>query len=121
MPTLTRRLDPETNDMSFGHGLANYADNAEACAQNVRTRLQLLYQEWFLDTSAGLPYLQSIMVRPSNVLLAESLVKKTILGTEGVASITSFNMTFDHETRKLAITAGVQTVYGDVVNIKVTK
>ena len=121
MATLTRRLDPSTNDMTFGQGLANYADKAEACAQNVRTRHQLLYQEWFLDTSVGLPYLQNIMTRPSDILLAESLVKKCILGTEGVSSITKFNMTFDHETRILAIQASVQTIYGDVLNIKVTK
>ena len=49
---LVRRLDPG-HDMTFGQGLANYARDDEATAQAVKTRLLLLFNEWFLDTGAG--------------------------------------------------------------------
>jgi len=117
---LVRRLNPG-HDMTFGQGVANYARDDEATAQAVKTRLLLLLNEWFLDTSAGVPYLQQIMVKPANLPLVEAIVKRTILLTEGVAEIRSFGMTFDRETRRLAIQATVANIYGTVSNIKVTQ
>lgn len=117
---LVRRLDPG-HDMTFGQGVANYARDDEATAQAVKTRLLLLLNEWFLDTSAGVPYLQQIMVKPANLPLVEAIVKRTILLTEGVAEIRSFGMTFDRETRRLAIQATVVNSYGTVANIKVSR
>lgn len=117
---LIRRLDP-AHDMTFGQGLANYARDAEATAQAVRTRLLLLLGEWFLDTDAGVPYLQEIMVKPANLPLAEAILKRTIIETEGVAELRSFGMALDPETRRLTIQATVANVYGTVANIRVTQ
>ena len=117
---LVRRLDGN-HDMTFGHGIADMAVEAEACAQNVKTRLLLLQGEWFLDTDAGVPYLQQIMVKPANPALTEAIVKRTILETEDVSEIRSFSMTFDRNTRRMTISATVATIYGSVANIKVTK
>lgn len=117
---LVRRLD-EGHDMTFGQGVANYARDDEATAQKVKTRLLLLFNEWFLDTDAGVPHLQQIMVRPSNLPLAEAIIKRTIIETEGVAELRSFGMTFDRETRRLTIQATVANTYGTVANIKVSR
>lgn len=117
---LVRRLDPG-HDMTFGQGVANYARDDEATAQAVKSRLLLLFDEWFLDTAAGVPHLQKIMVRPSNLPLAESIIKRTILQTEGVAELRSFGMTFDRETRRITIQATVANTYGTVANIRVTQ
>jgi hypothetical protein len=117
---LVRRLD-EGHDMTFGQGVANYARDDEATAQAVKTRLLLLFNEWFLDTQAGVPHLQEIMVKPSNLPLAESIIKRTILDTEGVVELRSFGMTFDRETRRLTIQATVANTYGTTANIKVSK
>ena len=117
---LVRRIDGN-HDMTFGHGIADMAVEAEACAQNVKTRLLLLQQEWFLDTDAGVPWLQDIMVKPANLALAESIVKRTILETEDVSELRSFAMTFDRDSRKMSIAATVANIYGSVANIQVTK
>lgn len=117
---LVRRIDPG-HDMTFGQGLANYARDDEATAQAVKTRLLLLFNEWFLDTDAGVPHLQQIMVRPSNLPLAEAIIKRTIIETEGVAELRSFVMTYDRETRRLTIQATVANSYGTVANIKVSR
>ncbi len=116
---LARRLDPG-HDMTFGQGLANYARDDEATAQAVKTRLLLLFGEWFLDAGAGVPHLQQIMVRPSSLPLAEAIIKRTILETEGVAEIRDFGMTIERETRRLTIQATVTNIYGTVTNIKVS-
>ena len=117
---LVRRLD-DNHDMTFGRGIADMARDDEATAQAVKTRLLLLKGEWFLDIEAGVPYLQQIMVRPSNLPLAEAIIKRTILDTEGVAELQSFAMTYDRETRRLTIQATVANSYGTVANIKVSR
>lgn len=114
---LTRRLDGAW-DMSFGKGTNNFSSMAEATGQKVKSRLLLLFGEWFLDTSAGMPYLGDIMVKPTNLPLAESLIKRNILGTEGVLEIISFSLDLDHETRKLTVTTSVRTIYEDISTIK---
>lgn len=117
---LVRRLD-ENWDMTFGHGLTNYARDQEAVSQNVKSKLQLLRAEWFLDVDAGVPYLQEIMVKPADLQLAEALIKQTILETEGISELITFELVFNRDTRRMVINATVATIYGTTENIRVLK
>ena len=116
--SLTRRLDAN-HDMTFGRGLSNFCTDAEACAQNVRTRLYLLQGEWFLDTDAGMPYLQKITQKPADLAYAEAVIKQTILGTDGINSIKEIRLLFNPDTRNLNVYAFVDTIYGTLENIEV--
>lgn len=118
--TQVRRLDDD-HDMTFGYGLGCIAERSEACAQNVKTRLLLLEGEWFLDLTAGVPWLQKILIKPARVLLANTIIRRRIATTADVAEIVNYDSVFSSETRKLTIAVTVRTVYGDVVNIKVSK
>lgn len=117
----TRRLNIATHDMTFGQGMANYAIDDEAIGQNVKTRLLLIMGEWFLDDDAGLPYLTEIVKEPTNIDLAESLIKRCILGTLGVNEITAFGLDFDHQTRILSVSATLTTTLGTTKNIKIDR
>lgn len=117
---LVRRLS-DNHDMTFGQGVSNMARDDESCAQRVKTRLLLLFNEWFLDTDAGVPYLQDVTIKPANMPLAEAVIKRTIIETEGVKEIRSFSMTLDPNTRRLTINATVANIYDSTINIKVTK
>lgn len=119
MSILVRRLSPDW-DMTFGQGLGNFARDAEAVGQDVKTRLQLLQEEWFLDLDAGIPYLQDIAVKPSNVTLAESIIKQCILDTAGVDEITEFAVTYDRDSRVFGVTATLRTIYDNFSEIKVS-
>jgi len=115
---IMRRLTAN-HDYQFGRSQSDLASDAEATAQSVRTRLLMLLGEWFLDTGAGVPHLQSIMVKPANFPLAEALIKKTILETVGVKSLNDFSLIFDPNTRKMTVNASVSTIYEDISSIKV--
>ncbi|MDQ7745455.1 hypothetical protein [Hydrogenophaga pseudoflava] len=117
---LVRRLD-DAHDMTFGYGLGCIAERSEACAQNVKTRLLLLQGEWFLDLNAGVPWLQKILIKPARVLLANTIIRRRIATTPDVAEIVSYESNFASESRKLTVSVTVRTVYGDVVDIKVSK
>lgn len=121
---LTRRLDLN-HDMTFGAGLANFCVDAEATAQNVRTRLELLQGEWFLDVSAGIPYLdnqyvtKAITDKPADLAFTEAAIQQEILDTDGVSAITSFESEFDADTRVFDAQATIQTEFGTTENIQV--
>lgn len=121
---LVRRLD-ENHDMTFGAGLANFAIDAEGCAQNVRTRLQTIQGEWFLDVSAGIPYLNNTYVpkaitdKPADLAFAEASIREETLGTDGVQDLLSFASQFDRSARVFSAQVALTTEFGTTENIKV--
>lgn len=121
---LTRRIDAN-HDMQFGQGLANFARDAEATAQNVRTRLQTIQGEWFLNTSAGVPYLQNDAVakaitdKPADLAFADSAIQDEILDTDGVSDVVSYASQFDRDSRLFSVQATVETEFGTTANIQV--
>ena len=52
-----RRLDND-GDYTFGAGGADMLIDIEACAQSIRTRMWLLFGEWWEDLTDGLPLFQ---------------------------------------------------------------
>lgn len=117
--TIVRRLTAN-GDMTFGFGLSNFAEASEACAQNVTTRIKTVLGEWFLDTSAGVPYIERVFNETSSQQLIEATLKKTILETTDVQAILSFSLVLNHRTRVANIQVGLTTIYNDTLNIQVT-
>ena len=112
-------IDPETNDLAFNNvGHLRIVQGAEAVGQHVRQRLKTFEGEWFLDGSAGVPWLEEIMGGAYDPALAEAVVKAEILDTPGVTEITSFSVSFDRAIRRLNIKdVEVKTVYDTEVQI----
>jgi hypothetical protein len=118
-----RRVD-SNHDMTFGSGMLNFATGAEAAAQNVRCRLLVMAGEWFLDTSAGVPWWQNpasgvrpIMGVPRDLRYAEAVIKGVILATDGISAINNFDSSWDSKTRKWTVTVNLSSVDGDIGDI----
>lgn len=112
-------LDPATNDLLLAEdGNLAMIEQAEAVGQHARQRLQTYQGEWFLDTTAGVPWLDGILGSSYDPALAESVVKAELLDTDGVTEITSFAVSFDRSTRGLVINSiEVQTEYDEEVRV----
>lgn len=112
-------IDPATNDLLVdGSGNLGMVTSTEAVGQHVRQRLKTFRGEWFLDTTAGVPWLAQIMGSKYDPALAEAVVKAEILDTDGVAEITSFSVGFDRATRGLIIRdVEVLTIYDKEASI----
>lgn len=109
-----RKLDKD-NDFATGHGIADfYADLPEAVAQAVLTRLRLWAGEWFEDVEEGTPYRQKVLGK-YNLRRAAPAIKRRMLQTPGVSSISEFTASYDGEARTLAVSATIHTVYGAAV------
>ena len=97
-------LDPLTNDLFLRpNGELAVVRDAEAVGQHVRQRLKTFEGEWFLDTTAGVPWLDQILGKNYDPALAEAVVKAEILDTDGVTEITAFSVRFNRNIRNLDI------------------
>ena len=102
-----RALD---SNLDYVIGRQFLTNTPAAVAQAILTNLKLWQGEWFLDVTAGVPYLQSILGRQS--MNPDSYIKAQILQTTGVTGITSYSSSLNPTTRAYAVNATVQTQYG---------
>jgi hypothetical protein len=104
-------LDATTHDLALDdRGNLKLARDAEAVGQHVKQRLKFFVGEFFLDITAGLPWLPkpgrfAIFDRPYDAGTSEALIKAEILDTPGLRELTSFEARVDRITRGLKIEA----------------
>ncbi|CDH25717.1 hypothetical protein [Xenorhabdus bovienii] len=104
------RREDSNSDYSFGQGDNTFLINSpEAVAQAVKTRLNLWRGDWFLDTAEGAPYREAVLEKNYASAMA---IREHILGTEGVIEIISLDAKRDPDTRKMTLTATINTRYG---------
>ena len=110
-------LDSSNNFTRSGTNWRLTLSNAELMQQKLRNRLKIVQGEWYLDTLLGLPYFSQIFVKNPNWQLVTSLIKKLILGTNGVLQIVAFGLTIDAANRKLDGSFSVQIESGEIVPV----
>ena len=117
-----RRLDADW-DYCFGHGKQDYLEGRETVAQAIKTRLLLLYGEWWEDQEDGLPLFQKILAgsaRESNLEAIDLIFRERIGNTPGVLAILRFDSSFGPDKRDYEFNCDVETIYGTlyVSNVK---
>lgn len=102
-----------TGDYQIGQGSANFFVNSPACvAQAVRTRLNLWSGQWFLDKTAGMPWLSDVIGKNTGPFY-DLAIQQYILATQGVSQIEGYSSSLNRTTRALSITiTNLITIYG---------
>ena len=109
-----RKLD-QSGDMTFGRGQSNYFINLpDGVGQCVKTRLGLWLGQWFLDTSAGVPYNTQVLGKYTGST-RDVILRETILGTIGVKAILAYSSQLNRDTRQFAVQATIDTIYGQTI------
>ena len=109
-----RRLDGNW-DYCFGRNKSDFLTDLEAVAQAIKSRLQLLYAEWWEDTEDGLPLWEQIIAipgSPNNKDAVDIIIRSRIAETTDVLSVLAFSSTY--ENRKYAFECLVATKYGEL-------
>jgi hypothetical protein len=112
--------DPATGDIDLSKGLRFTSSLVEYVSQRLGENLSLFLGEWFLDQRQGIPYFQKIIgsrARPVDLALFESIFRRAILKTAGVASVRNFAIRFDRSTRVLAVYGDAITKNGDAIKL----
>lgn len=99
-------IDLSTYDLEF-------AFDADYIMQKLLIVLRTFLGEWFLDTSAGIPYFEDILKKNYDPSRVESVLKSAILDVPGVDQITAFDMNLI-DPRTLVVTFTVTTDFGEL-------
>lgn len=103
-----RQLD---SNGDYTVGLPFFFNSPQGVEQAISTRLKLWQGEWFLDNTAGTPWLQSILGRSVN---PDAFIKQAILGTTGVTALVTYQSVLAGPTRVLTVSGVVASLYGQV-------
>jgi hypothetical protein len=108
------RQRSSSGDMIYGHGSADFfIDSPQAVQQAVVTGLRLFLGEFFLDTSAGMPWLTQV-IGPNTRSTYDNAIKNQILSTTGVTGIANYSSSLNPTTRLLTVSVTVQSAYGNI-------
>lgn len=100
------------NDLAIVNNTITMIDGAERVRQHLQIKLKLWAGEWFMDTEFGTPYLTDILGKQISLGASVAALKKSILGVDGVQTITRFDYQFNRSTRSLSVDFDVLTPYG---------
>lgn len=101
-----RSID-ENHDWNFGSGLQSYLRQNNEISQMVKTRLLSFLGDCFFDVEAGIDWLNLLGKYGEEKLLRS--IKLTILDTEGVVGINSFEVL--KSGRNLTVKYDLRTIY----------
>lgn len=115
-----RALDVN-GDYTFGQGSDNFLVDSPACvAQAVRTALLLWKGEWYLDTTAGMPWATDVLGTGTDSLYDEA-IKAKIQSVQGVTDIVNYSSSLNTATRALIVDCTIDTLYGQAnVNVNLS-
>ena len=106
-----RTLD-EQGDYTLGQN--SMKQNKEAVAQAIKTRLGLLYGQWWENTEDGLPLFEKILgAYGDNKEMIDILISERSAQTKDVKEIKSYQSSF--QNRVYTANCVVETVYGTVL------
>lgn len=115
-----RRLD-NNNDYSFGRSKQDFVSSSDAVAQAIKTRLLLLYGEWWEDQGSGTPLFQNILGvsgTQENLEAVDLVVQEVIINTDNVTEISDF--TSDYSNRVYSVSCTVNTIFSTSTTIEVS-
>lgn len=84
-------------------------DGTDQTVQFIANRLRLFLGEYFMDTSAGLPYISLASAKGTTQADIDAVVRDAILGTPGVVALTQYQGTAKRAQRLYEITFKVVT------------
>lgn len=71
----------------------------DSVAQRVACALRLIRGEWFLDRGRGVPWIDRVVGRKTNVAGLRSLLRETCLAVDGVTSVDRIDVIVDTRNR----------------------
>lgn len=108
-----RALD-QNGDYSFGQGSQNFLiDSRQGVAQAVLTALRLFQGEWFLDSTAGVPWFTEVVGYGTQGIY-DNVIKAAVLQVQGVLDLQNYASNLNRITRELTITMDLDTQFGQV-------
>jgi hypothetical protein len=104
----------DDGDLLFENGNLSLTTGLEAIRQHVQVRFNFFLGEWGFDTTLGVPWFQSILVKAPAYAVVSQILKNVILNTPGVIELTEFSFDYDSATREASLNFKATTEDGDL-------
>jgi len=105
-------LDTQTHDFTIEDYDLLFVDGREYLSQKVKVVLSTVLGEWYLDTNAGAPYLQDILIKNPDPNRVDAVIKAAILAIDDVEELTAYESDYDSASRRFTVTFEAMTKYG---------
>ncbi|NEM18197.1 hypothetical protein G3V96_26045 [Escherichia coli] len=89
-------------------------NNQERVAQDLKIALLMFLGEYPFDTTVGVDYSGSILVKNPDRVLIESILRAVASDVRDVLQVLYLNLKIDRKERKLGVSIQVLTTYGPV-------
>lgn len=107
----------ENGDIVFGADAAFVTGN-EATAQRLRQKFGLWRGEWFLDASAGVPWLQDVLGQRPRPEVLQAVVRGVVQDDPGIAALLSLDLELQDD-RHLRISFRASATNGAVIEMEI--
>lgn len=74
-----------------------------AVTQHLSIRFKLFLGEWFLDTTAGVPWFRDVLVKGTSFAVVDKVLRNTILETPNVLELLNFDFVFNSFKREATL------------------
>jgi hypothetical protein len=108
------QCDPLTRDLVLTRGDLTLVSGVPAIRQAVEFAMRSFRGEWFLDTSAGVPYFQQVLVKGANINALKATFSAAVLAVPGIASVPTMALAYNGTTRTLRIEWSATTDTGEI-------
>ncbi len=108
--------NPTLGDLLLENGTVRLTVSLrEDVEQELMVRFKFFLGEWFLDTTQGTPWFQSILGIKVPLGVVAQILRAVLLSPPGVASITQFDLTASRADRTARLRFAVKLIDGKVL------
>lgn len=105
----------DTNDLAIVNNDLAMATDTTAIQQAWQQKLQLWFQEWFLDTTKGVPYRQQILIKNPNLDVIQGVLINQSTSVPGIQEIQDFSFEYGSTNRSLSVFMDALDSNGQVI------
>lgn len=117
MTTRNLYIDPTTGDLAaLVAGNLQLVSDSAAIQQAVSCALRTFLGEWFLDSTAGVPYFQAVLVKTPNPQLLRTVFIDAIEAVPGIVQVVQLDLQYVAATRSLTVSWRAQANSGLLVS-----
>ena len=101
-------------DINIVEGDLQIINEIDALVQKIIIKLKFFFAEWYLDTTKGIKYYESILVKNPDINLIENIFKAAIIEEDEITRIVEFKTDYDVVNRLLSIDFIADSIYGEI-------
>lgn len=116
LTTVATPANPVVGDLHFGDtGDFVEIEGVEEIGQLMRSALEFLIGEWFLDLRQGVAWLEEVLRKGGTLTRRKALIRRVLLTVPGVTSVERLTADFDRTNRVINVGFQVRTEQGRIL------